>query len=375
MTRSNPRLGIVALVLLTAATALLYLFVAGSFKPGYRTTATFERAGQLLRAGSDVKMRGVLVGEVETIAVLPDGTARVGMRILPEHEIAQNVNAAIRAKTLFGEKYVDLIVPEEPSGRLGEGDEIPLERTIGPIEVETILERGVPLLAAIDPQNLAAAMQTLVQAFAGNEEALRRATVQGVDLLEGTRETLPEFERNLQHLDTFSRALDEADEDLLRAMDGLERVGGTTARNAEQLRALLRHLPSVSRDLGDILSAREPDLADLATQGAPVLEVVAAKADSIPRLLQLTDGFLGMWIVNLSAGPYWRIFVTDEPPHPRPYPPGEEPRPRMTTTAAERRALLRDVGAMRRGEVPALPDALLAPIAPDRARELLGVGP
>jgi virulence factor Mce-like protein len=362
MNRSNVRLGVVALALLTAATFLLYLYVAGTFKSGYIVTASFERAGQLLRGGSDVKLRGVLVGEVEAIQVQDDGTAQVRMRMFADHQIPSNVSAAIRAKTLFGEKFVELRIPDDPSGRLAQGDEIPLDRTTGPIEVETILERGVPVLAAIDPEMFAAAMNALARGFVGNEDALRRATGQSADFLDATAQTLPEFERNMQHLRNFSDAVDRADDDLLRTLDALEEAGGTVNRNSAQLREVLRHLPALSRDLGDIFGAREQDLVLLAEQGAPVLELVASRANDLPQLLQLVDGFLGVWIVDLSAGPYWRIFVTSDPADAHPYSPGTGPGPRATSTQAQRRAFMRDIGMLRDNRVPALAELMLSAV-------------
>jgi hypothetical protein len=60
-----------------------------------------------------------------------------------------------------------------------------------------------------------------------------------------------------------------------------------------------------------------------------VLESVAARAPKLPALVEVLDGFLGVWIADLSEGPHWRITET-EPPVVlgEPYPPGTEPQPR-----------------------------------------------
>src|SRR5581483_11197592 len=106
--KTNAVVGAIALVIILALGYELSLFLGGGFKPGFTVGATFTRAGQLLRDGSDVKLRGVLVGEVKSIDVKPDGTAHINMRILPDNKIPSNVGAAIRAKTLFGEKFIEL---------------------------------------------------------------------------------------------------------------------------------------------------------------------------------------------------------------------------------------------------------------------------
>jgi phospholipid/cholesterol/gamma-HCH transport system substrate-binding protein len=331
----NAVLGAVALLLILAFGYGMALFLGGAFKPGFEVTANFARAGQLLRAGSDVKIRGVLVGAVKNIDITKSGKARIGMRIFPEQEIPRNVGAAIRAKTLFGEKFVELQIPEEMSpGNLREGDEIPESRTIPPFEVETILEKGVPIFNAIDPEAFGAALHALAEGFVGNEQALRNATLQSEKLLTETERTLPNLERNLVHLKNFAAALDDTDESFLKALDGLSAVGEAIRSHPEEFRRTVNALVPLAKDLGDVLTARQQDLADIAGDGRRVLDEVAERAKNLPHLVELLDSFLGVWILDLSEGPNWRIYVTDPPiVGGTPYPPGEEPAPRHAAIA------------------------------------------
>lgn len=375
----NALVGLVAVGLLVALGWGVFLFLAGVFKPGFEITATFERAGQLLRGGSDVKARGVLVGEVREITVTERGNARVVMRIFPEaqEQLPENVSAAIRAKTLFGEKLVELQIPSDPSERrLSPGDEIPLERTIAPFEVETILRKTVPLLAAIDPAKLADAIEALARGVVGNEQALRDATDQGAKLLDETAGTLPEFERNLVHLRNFGETLDDVDSDLLEALDSLEIASAAIGRRAGELEVVLDSLPRLTGDLGDVFQARRGDLADLAAEGADVLRALQAKAPDLPAVVRLLDGFLGVWLADLSAGPYWRILVTEAPTlAAQPYPPGGGPAPRGRS--AERAALLGRIPRAPADGSSSLTELLFAPVPTEALPPVidrLGVG-
>jgi virulence factor Mce-like protein len=329
--RSNAFIGAAALVAVIALIYFLALYLGGTFEPGYKVTATFARAGQLLRPGSDVKLRGVLVGAVSSIEIERSGKARIELRLFEEHAIPDNVEAAIRAKTLFGEKFIELKIPEQSSSdRLRPGDEIPESRTIPPIEVETVLEKGVPILNAVDPEAFGAALHALAEAFSGNEEHLRRATLQGEKLLTETERTLPALERNLVHLKHFAAALDQSDTELVEALGGLAAVGEVVRDHPDEFRRTVSSLVPLARDLGDVLNARRQDLADLAGKGRPVLEQVATRAPKLPGIVDVLDGFLGVWIADLSEGPNWRIYVTDPPVVlGEPYPPGEEPAPRQ----------------------------------------------
>ena len=73
---------------------------------------TTSNVGLQLPALADVKIRGLLVGEVRRIESNGDG-ATLSLAIDPAqaHLIPENVSARILPKTLFGEKYVALQVP------------------------------------------------------------------------------------------------------------------------------------------------------------------------------------------------------------------------------------------------------------------------
>ena len=363
--RSNAIVGACALLVVVVLAYVLALYLGGRFEPGYEVAAHFARAGQLLRPSSDVKLRGVLVGAVSRIEIDRAGKATVTLRLFEDQQIPDNVNAAVRAKTLFGEKFIELRIPDEPSSdRLRPGDEIPESRTIPPFEVETILEKGVPILNAIDPEAFGAALHALAEAFSGNEEALRKATVQGLKLLTETERTLPAFERNLVHLRNFASALDQTDTDLLAALEGLEAVGEAIRSHPDEFRQTISGLVPLARDLGDVLTARQSDLADLAGKGRRVLEAVEARAPKLPSVVRLLDGFLGVWVADLSEGPNWRITVADPPtPLGEPYAPGTEPSPRT--------AAVQQLAAQPDAPPADLLDLLLAPVPTEDIREVV----
>lgn len=372
----NALFGVGMIIALGVMAWIMTLFLGGAFRSGFRVEGVFPRAGQLLRAGGDVKMRGALVGTVDDIDVRSTDTAVVTMLIQPEHEIPQNVGAAIRAKTLFGEKFIDIELPADPSAEnLQEGDRIPLDRTIGPFEVETILEKAVPILEAIDPDDLSAALNALVEGFVGNEQALRDATVQGERALVETQETLPNLGRNIAHLENLSASLDDIDRDLVEALENLEQAGQTLRENEAVLGESLDHLTPLVRDLADIFLAREADLIDLATKGADVLEEVERKAPEIPDLVRVLDGFLATWIADLTndAGEplgYWQIsagVATDG----QPYGPGNPPPEPRGSSMPDRAGLLERLGGSTEEGAPGVGDVLTAPMDDEALGRLL----
>ncbi|TMK20227.1 MAG: hypothetical protein E6G68_05010, partial [Actinobacteria bacterium] len=94
----------------------------------------------------------------------------------PGLPIPAGVSAIVRGKTLFGEKFVELVDPTHPSGALLKpGTQIPESRTIPPFELEQVLQSLLPVLDATKPGDLGGALHALAQGLAGNEGAARRA--------------------------------------------------------------------------------------------------------------------------------------------------------------------------------------------------------
>ena len=78
--RRNIISGLCALVLVSGAATIGVKYSFGAFDDGYDLVADFAAAGQGLVEGSDVKMRGLDVGHVQSIE-LHEGRARVTMFI------------------------------------------------------------------------------------------------------------------------------------------------------------------------------------------------------------------------------------------------------------------------------------------------------
>jgi len=90
-----------------------------------------DRAGNQLVVPADVKLDGVLVGRVSGVST--DGD-QVRMRLQLDKaqidDIPDNVVARILPKTLFGEKFVELVIPGSPSAQaLQAGDVISQDRS------------------------------------------------------------------------------------------------------------------------------------------------------------------------------------------------------------------------------------------------------
>lgn len=303
---TNRRHLLVGLVSVAAAVAfLLYIGVklAGTSGNTYPVTVTFSRAGQLLKVRSDVKLRGVLVGKVSKIELTEDGKARITLAMDPGQQVPVDVTASIRGKTLFGEKFVQLIDTSTPSNRtLEPGDNIPESSTVDPFELEQVLVTGLPVLEAADPGDLGGALHALAEGFAGQEEEARRAIDNGLSALRALNAESASLDRVLSGLDEGAEAFARASPDLVAALRDLDRLNQTIIANREDVAGALRDVPKWLDSLGQLIEARYVDLVDLSVKGSDILQLVARKRDGLPFTINALKNFTQSWVTNMSLG-------------------------------------------------------------------------
>ncbi|MDQ3646281.1 MAG: MCE family protein [Actinomycetota bacterium] len=322
--------------------------------------AEFKHCGQGIREGGDVKLRGVLVGRIGSIERQLGSNCRIQMRLFPAsmEQIPENSGAQIRAKTVFGEKWVELLYPESPEGRIAENDTITADRTIDPLEVETILNTALPILDAIDPEHLAGALTALAEGFVGHEDAAIRGLDRGIVSLKSFNENEALLAEGIRQLAESGEVLEDVDAPLLEAMSNLTTLNRFTSSRSQLIAENLRKTPILLRELSTVFETRFVDLTKIVDQGATVIGVLAARTDDLDRLLDALPKFNSGWIRNLNhvcrfrqptnepgktmgervPGRCWRVHnIVSESRGP--YEPGEGPRPGQEPTDADYRAL------------------------------------
>ncbi|MDT7712573.1 MAG: phospholipid/cholesterol/gamma-HCH transport system substrate-binding protein, partial [Pseudonocardiales bacterium] len=161
--------GVAFLAVVTCLAALSVAKYSGAFSGGVPVTLRVDHTGLQLDKHSEVKIRGLVVGEVTGLSS-SGSAAAVELKLKPEMVplIPDNVSARLLPKTLFGEKYVSLVLPERPSARpLSAGDVIPQDRSRAATELDSALDRLLPLLADVPPQQLASTLGAISGALRG----------------------------------------------------------------------------------------------------------------------------------------------------------------------------------------------------------------
>ncbi|MGR6319777.1 MCE family protein [Micromonospora soli] len=380
-------LGIVFIALLTAALTASVLQYRKAFTPVDRVTLQADRAGLQLLEGADVKVRGVVVGDVRSIRSDGDG-AVIGLALDPATtgRIPADVTARLLPKTLFGERYVELVPPTGGTADpIRDGAVITQDRSRTAVELERVLDQALPLLQAIRPDQLAATLGAIATALDGRGDQLGANLTRLDAYLRQLNPQLPTITEDLRQLTAVLDSYDAALPDLLALLRDVTVTAGTVSDQRSQLAAFLADTTDTADTTRGFLDRHGDQLIRLGDVSRPVLELLATYAPEYPCLVhglvalqpRVEEVFAGgrMHItleVTRDGGPYERgrdepVYAADDGPNCRHLPNPPLPAPEVPVADGY------DYGGTRTR--PLLPVGLPAgPAAPGTAMGQAGTG-
>ncbi|WP_239154194.1 MCE family protein [Amycolatopsis sp. FDAARGOS 1241] len=316
-------LGLLLVALLVGGVALSIALYDKAFTKFVTVKLEADSIGNQLLEQSDVKVRGLIVGSVKTISATNDG-AELTLDLDPQYTklIPENVSARFLPKTLFGERYVSLQIPKDPSAKtLTDGDVIPQDRTSSAIELEQALQHLLPVLQAVQPQKLSSTLTAISTALQGRGSQLGDTLSQLGDYLGKLNPHEPELQHNLKALAEFSDNLRASAPDLVQSLDNLSTTTRTVVDERQNLANLYGNLTTASQDLQSFLEANSQNIISLADTARPTAELLAKYAPEYPcvigqmaKLVPVVDQALGKGTkqpglhatieVTVNRGPY-----------------------------------------------------------------------
>ncbi|MCK6526004.1 MlaD family protein [Myxococcota bacterium] len=265
----------VGLLLVAALLVLIWLTLQiGAFHGvtrAVRVTATFPDASGLVEDGA-VRVAGVKVGSVTDLAVR-DGRAVATLTVDARTGLRRGGVATIRARSVLGEKYVDLTLGDPAQPLLQDGDEIAETRI--PMEIDQMVTALGPLLEKVDPADVEVLISTaarIAREEGGKLGPLLDRADRVLANLEVLSEAAPELRRDLPALLRDARAATRGlPSTVARADAVLARADTLAAR----LDAATDGLPETSKEVQAMVRDLRPAVEDVARAGERADEVVA----------------------------------------------------------------------------------------------------
>jgi virulence factor Mce-like protein len=278
--------GVVFLVVIALLVALTVAIYNKTFVDVVHVTLQTDKVGNQLAPPADVKLRGLIVGEVRKVS--SDGDrATVDLALNPDSVrlIPSNVSARLLPKTLFGEKFVDLVAPADPARPIRANDVITQDRTSVAIELERVLADLQPLLRTVQPAKLNATLNALATALEGRGDALGDNLVRVDRYFQQLNPHLDVLEADITGLADVLPIYADAAPDLLQLLRNSAVTATTFADRSQVYAGFLRGTTGFAVTTREILSENESRIIQLGEVSRPTLQVLARYAPEYPCLL------------------------------------------------------------------------------------------
>jgi phospholipid/cholesterol/gamma-HCH transport system substrate-binding protein len=324
LTASHKLLGIVFILILLAGVWFTYAVFTKKFTDYDEVKLQTSTIGLQLPTRADVKIRGVIVGEVLDFQSDAEG-AELTLGIYPSQidTIPANVTGSIVPKTLFGEKYVALDVPADPApGHLEAGDEI--TRTQVSVEVEKVLSDLYPLLRTVQPADLNMTLNAMATALEGRGDQLGQNLETVDSYLKRINPQIPALVQDLkmtaQVSDTYAQVMPQ----IADILDNTVKTGTTLEGREVKLHALFDNVSAFADTAKGFLDENGDNMIRLSHVGQEQFRVFAKYA---PEYSCLTRGIVNAGKLQAEAfrGFVLHIVLETLPNQPRPYGPQDKP--------------------------------------------------
>jgi phospholipid/cholesterol/gamma-HCH transport system substrate-binding protein len=284
----NRLYGVVFAVVLALLGWLAIALYDKDFTPVALVNLQTRRAGLELNTQADVKIRGVLVGEVRKISATPSGaTLQLALNPGKVGLIPANVEARLLPKTLFGEKYVDLVAPARPSPHhIAAGDVIPEDRSQQAVEIDQVLNDTLPVLQAVQPQYLNATLNAIATALQGRGPEIAQNIQITSSYLKKFNTQLPVFNHDLAALSKVAGTLSSAAPDILRILRDASYTSNTLVQERTTLSGVLSQGTTTVQDTRKFVAANANHIIGVNIANVQALELLARYSPEVPCVIE-----------------------------------------------------------------------------------------
>ncbi|BBH15734.1 hypothetical protein Back2_00210 [Nocardioides baekrokdamisoli] len=284
-------LGVAFLAIVVGLVALSIAFYDHAFASEVPISVQVGEVPPELNVGGDVRMNGAIIGRVTGVA--PDsGGARINLDLEASQAAEVPAGALVRIlpTTLFGQKYVEITSTADPAaGHVTAGSVLQEDRSAQAVELTTVMDDLYPVLTAVHPDSLAAALGALANGLDGKGSAIHDDLLAASRYLKQINAHGPELSSDIALLDQVSGRYAALTPQLI---DLLKQAGTGVTALAGSNPVLTAFLGAVSQaaDSGRaLLAANQQQLAQAALLSEPTLALLARYSPEIPCVI---GGFL-----------------------------------------------------------------------------------
>jgi phospholipid/cholesterol/gamma-HCH transport system substrate-binding protein len=258
--------GSVMLVIAVVIVVLVYLQFRGDFTPRTQLTMMTDRAGLSINSGDKVTYNGVEIGRVANIQEVNQGgvpKAKFTLNVDPKYIklIPANVDAQIKATTVFGNKYVSFTSPPDPkAARVSPNTPITVKTGGVTTEFNTLFQTVVSISEKVDPVKLNETLAATAQALDGLGDRFGQSIVHGNEILSDLNPKMPQIRYDTQKLADLADTYANAAPDLFDFLHNAVTTARTLNQEQSNLDAALMASVGFGNTGGDVFERGGPYL-------------------------------------------------------------------------------------------------------------------
>jgi virulence factor Mce-like protein len=313
--------GLLVLAVAAALVGLTTLSVRGTFTNTRHVSALMSDVGGGLESGSDVKLRGLVVGRVTEVSGTP---GRVLLDIAMDDDELDDIPADVQARVLpasvFGTSYLELTSPSRGGSgdSLYAGARIPQDLSKPTIELQRALDSIDGLVKALGPADLAVVLHAIAGSLDGRGHDIGTMLDRLDHLLSVVNPRMPLMRADLELLVRNTDTVRKIAPDLLDSLASTASVAQGIVVHQDDLRRLLAAAIDLVNDGNDFLDATEAQYVRAILQTAGVTDAVFDNRDGVGRQIRALDHLLTQ-VLTVTDGGAVRIDIRLVAPGPHHY--------------------------------------------------------
>ena len=283
-----------------------------------------------LQAGDTVRIAGVEVGKVSSVALAGDH-ARVAFSVDSDQHLTTTTRATIHFANLLGQRFLALLPGTSPGAPLRAGGDIPIDQTTPALDLTAVFDGFQPLFSALAPDQVNKLALSVIQVFQGESgtvAGLVQQTAAITNDLADRSQIITALLTNLAGLLNTVGAHDAQLGQLVTSFDSLvsglahdhSQLAGTIASVSQLTTTVAGQLASAQPALdGDITGLQDAvgHLAADQTQVDGVLRGLPGVLNALTKV-QSTGNYLDVYICNLTVNVVGQVDVSLIPGVPAP---------------------------------------------------------
>jgi phospholipid/cholesterol/gamma-HCH transport system substrate-binding protein len=273
--------GLVMLLVATVIVVLVFFQFRGNapWMEKKHLTMLAPRSGLQMNKGGKVTFNGVEIGRVgqDPEVVTRDGKqmAKLILDVDPKYIdlIPANVDAQIKATTVFGNKYVSFTSPKNPlPQRISSKDEIKVSAIT--TEFNTLFETVVSISEKVDPIKLNETLAAAAQALDGLGDGFGQSIVHGNEILGDVNPQIPQIRYDTQKLADLANVYADASPDLWEFLRNFVTTAHTLNEQQSNIDSALMASIGFGNTGGDIFERGGPYLVRAAQDLIPTSQLL-----------------------------------------------------------------------------------------------------